>query len=79
MIRTQVQLTEEQVGRMRAAARSRGVSMAQAIRDAVDNAGGETDVDRRHRRALGVVAKFASGRSDAATAHDRELARIYDE
>ena len=36
MIRTQIQLTEEQVGRVKEAAMLRKVSMAEIIREAVD-------------------------------------------
>jgi predicted DNA-binding protein len=38
MIRTQIQLTEEQAARLKAVAARRGISMAEVIRQAVDSA-----------------------------------------
>jgi hypothetical protein len=80
MIRTQIQLTEEQSREIKAAARQEKISMAQAIRNAVDEW-----LERRSRlteaarwqRSLEVVGKYRSGVSDIAENHDRYLAEAY--
>jgi hypothetical protein len=77
MIRTQIRLTEEQYRRIRALAQRENVSMAQAIRDAVD-----AWLDRRAelsraelwQRSLSVIGKYDSGLSDVAENHDKYLA-----
>lgn len=78
MVRTQIQLTEEQAEQVRRIARARHVSVAEIIREAVDNvirlgagvAAGEED---RRRRALNAVGKFSSGKRDISREHDRYL------
>lgn len=80
MIRTQIQLTQEQSRRVKAIAQEEGISMAQVIRDAIDaqleerSEPGETD---RWERSLSVIGRFHSGRSDIAENHDAYLAEAY--
>jgi predicted DNA-binding protein len=81
MIRTQIQLTEEQATRLRHLASERGVSMAELIRDAVDdviaNAPRNTSGKELRERARKLAGRFASGVPDLAAAHDAHLATIY--
>lgn len=72
MIRTQISLTNDQMRRLRAEARRRGVPIAEVVRDAVDRMvpARPDDHDARFRRALEVVGSCASGTGDVATRHD---------
>jgi len=80
MIRTQIQLTEEQSRRLRALAAERGVSLAELIREGVDaitaSAPG-TDAETRRRRAIAVTGRFRSGHTDVSAEHDRHLAQVW--
>ena len=80
MIRTQIQLTEEQSRKIKAVAREENISMAQAIRNAVDDwlkrRSGLTETER-WERSLEVVGKHRTGVSDIAENHDRYLAQAY--
>jgi Arc/MetJ-type ribon-helix-helix transcriptional regulator len=80
VVRTQIQLTEEQVARLRQMARERRASVAELIRGAVDRllAGeGGLSPSARRRRALDAVGRFASGLADVSARHDEHLDRIY--
>jgi Arc/MetJ-type ribon-helix-helix transcriptional regulator len=79
MIRTQIQLTEDQARRLKRAAAGRGVSVAHLIRDAVDRALEENDRDARWDRALAVVGKFHGDSANVSEDHDRYLADAFDE
>ena len=76
MIRTQVQLTEEQARAVREIAAAEGRSMAEVVRDAVSLLlRGRRRVDRDHlkRRSLAALGRFRSGAPDLAVEHDRHL------
>ena len=80
MVRTQIQLTEEQARKVKKIAASRGVSMAEVIRDAVEeairsNAG--TLSEERRTRALEIAGKFRSGKKDVSKKHDAYLAEAW--
>lgn len=80
MIRTQVQLTEEQMRQLRELAAKRGVSMAELIRQAVDvmvRSGGDIPWEERCRRALQAAGRFASGHRDTSVEHDAHLEEAY--
>lgn len=79
MIRTQIQLTEEQAARLKLVAGERGISMAALIREAVEAVVTGSERERRWQRARESVGAFSSGRRDLAGDHDRELAEIYAE
>ena len=74
MIRTQIQITREQLNRLRAAAAKRDISIAALIREAVDHhlSGAESESPRE--RALRSVGGFRSGQRDVSDDHDRYLA-----
>ena len=81
MLRTQVQLTEEQDRRLEEIGRERSLSKAELIRRAINRflaqeAGGPTPEERR-QRALAVVGKYRSGYTDTAEHHDAVLAEAY--
>jgi len=78
MVRTQIQLTENQVRRLRDQARQEGRSMADLIRESVEryiNVPTVVDVAESKRRAPEAVGRFRSGYSDIAVNHDRYLAK----
>ncbi len=81
MIRTQIQLTEEQVERLKKVAAKRHLSVAKLIRQAVD-ALIRSDVaiedDERRRRAIAAAGQFRLGASDLSTAHDKYLSESYE-
>jgi predicted Ser/Thr protein kinase len=80
MVRTQIQLTEEQARKVKKIAASRGVAMAEVIRDAVEgvirsNAG--TISEERRTRAIEILGKFRSGKKDVSKQHDAYLAEAW--
>ena len=79
MVRTQIQLTEDQAEQLKAAAAARGVSMAQLIREAVDQALAASSYEARWRLALTAVGAFRSGETDVAVNHDKYLADAFDD
>lgn len=75
MVRTQITLTEAQHRRLLRVARSRGVSMAEVVRQAVDAAVPDEDAEmlRRWERAKSVIGAFASAPEGVAERHDEFL------
>jgi len=82
MIRTQIQLTEQQVRRLRAQARQQGVSLAEMIRRCVDKALAEEVPNRiaLYDRAAGLVGRFSGrpGSRHISTRHDGYLDEAYE-
>jgi len=80
MIRTQIQLTEEQSRTLKSLAARRGVPVTELIRQSVDSyirsSTGLDDQERR-RRAIAAADKFRSGQTDVSVDHDRYLAEAY--
>ncbi len=82
MVRTQIQLPEEQVVLLKKMAAAQHKSMAEIIRQAIDyfakakQAGGE---GLRRRRAMAAAGRFRSGVKDLAASHDSYLAEIFGE
>ena len=78
MVRTQIQLHEDQASALKRLATERGTSMATLIREAVDELlarpGGR---EERIRRALAAVGTFRSGTRDISVDHDKYLAEAY--
>jgi post-segregation antitoxin (ccd killing protein) len=80
VIRTQVQLTEEQARQLRRLAAERGVSVAQLIRESVEALLERSAVSRDQelrRRAMAAAGRFRSGQGDIATRHDDYLVEAY--
>jgi predicted DNA-binding protein len=82
MVRTQVQLTHEQMTALRKLSASSGRSMADLIREALDlllsNGSRRSDEELR-RRALNAAGRFRSGSRDISSQHDRYLEEAYRE
>ena len=82
MVRTQIQLTEEQTKEVKRIARARLISAAEVIREAVDNvirsgAGLVADAEDQRRRALNAVGKFSSRKRDISRKHDKYLSEAF--
>ncbi len=80
MIRTQIQLTEEQVHALKEIAHRENTSIAELTRRAIDQwleTSSSISVTERRRRARSVVGRFRSGRSDVSERHDDYLAEAY--
>jgi hypothetical protein len=80
MIRTQVQLTDRQLEALRRDSAETGRSVADLIRQGVDQyLAGKSGLGRVERidRAIAVAGKFSSGRSDVSANHDRHLAEAF--
>jgi hypothetical protein len=81
MVRTQIQLTEEQARRLRAWAAENGVSLAEAIRRSVDRMLSDTtaDLEARYARAATVIGSLEDpeGATDISTHHDRYLDKSF--
>ena len=81
MIRTQVQLTEQQHVRLRALAAERGSSISRLVREGVDNVLAQIELGApsdRAQRAIAAAGRFHSGRSDVARRHDDYLVTAYE-
>jgi hypothetical protein len=82
MVRTQVQLTEQQLDALRELSTATGRSVAELVRLGVD-----LYLSAQHRptrkeqigRALRALGKFSSGRNDVSVHHDRYLAEAFRE
>ena len=80
MIRTQIQLTEEQAQALRVLAATHRSSVAELIRQSVDaliRSSGGTDLAERRRSAIAAAGRFRSGQANVSTEHDRYLAEDY--
>jgi hypothetical protein len=79
MIRTQIQLAEDQLEWLRTEARSRGVSVSQLVREGVGlfRAREERFPEERKKRALSAVGRFSSGVADVSERHDDYLAEAF--
>ena len=80
LVRTQVQLTEEQLQALKGLAKERGISIAELIRQSVDQFIQSPQIltkEDRIERAMSVVGKFHSGHHDISENHDRYLDDIY--
>jgi Arc/MetJ-type ribon-helix-helix transcriptional regulator len=79
MVRTQIQLTEDQVRALKKIAAERGISMAEVIRQAINSALEKEDKREKWRRALAIVGSFHSDADDISVEHDKYLAEAYDQ
>ncbi|MGI8511362.1 MAG: ribbon-helix-helix protein, CopG family [Solirubrobacteraceae bacterium] len=74
MVRTIIQLPEDQAAALEQAARQRGVSKAAVVREALDVLLNREGRDTAVERALGAAGSGASGVRDLAERHDDYLA-----
>jgi len=80
MVRTQIQLTEEQAQILKEMSREKGVSMAELIRQSIDSFirfRNQPTLAEKRQKALAIVGQFSSGVPDLSTEHDRYLAEAY--
>ncbi len=80
MVRTQIQLTEEQVKALKKIALSRHLSIAEIIRQAVDTVirtNTMVDIEERRKRAIDIVGRFSSGKRDISRKHDTYLVEAF--
>ncbi len=77
MVRTQIQLTEDQARRLRAAAARQNVSIADLVRRGVDSVLKDENGPTRAElvaRAIAAAGRHRSDRQDVSVHHDRYLA-----
>lgn len=82
MVRTQVQLTEEQAKWLKDAASRRKKSMAELIRGSVDeliSREGKRLDEATKRRAIAAAGFLNSGPPDLARNHDKYLLEVYED
>jgi len=80
MTRTQVQLTERQLEALRRDSAATGRSVADLVRQGVDQyLAGRSELGRdvRIEGAIGVAGRFSSGRSDLSANHDKHLTEAF--
>jgi len=80
MVRTQIQLTEEQAKALKKMAAARHLSSAELIRRAVDimiKSAAAADPEERRKRAIDIAGRFSSGKSDVSRKHDKYLADAF--
>jgi len=83
VIRTQIQLTEQQARQLRSIAHEKGLSLAEVIRQCIDEAlvaRHTSDRAERYSRAWRVIGRFedACGATDVAAEHDQYLEESYE-
>lgn len=81
MIRTQIQLTDEQVKTLKYRAAESKQSVASLIRTAVDRflANNEPDRSVLYRQAQSVIGKYEADFSDISVEHDHYLDEVFGE
>ena len=79
MLRTQIQMEEDQLKWLRVEARARGVSVSQLIREGVAlfRAREERFPEDKKKRALSAVGRFSSGVSDVSERHNDYIAEAF--
>ena len=79
MIRTQIQMEEEQMVWLRAEANARGVSVSQLIREgiALFHAREQGVSEDKKKRALAAVGRFSSSLGDVSERHDDYLVAAF--
>jgi Arc/MetJ-type ribon-helix-helix transcriptional regulator len=79
LYRTQIRLTAEQSRELKRLAAERRTSVAELIRQAVEDLLRQSSTPgraERKKRALAIAGRFRSGLSDLSTQHDAYLAEI---
>ncbi len=80
MIRTQIQLTEEQVKTLKKIANKKQVSLAELIRQGVNalmRLSGEVPIEECKKRAIAAAGRFHSGKQDISAKHDEYLTEAF--
>jgi len=82
MVRTQIELTDEQAAELKKQAAEQGISLTEIVRRGIDMYlgaphGGMPDEARR-RRAIKAAGRFSCDQKHLSTDHDLYLAEVYD-
>jgi Arc/MetJ-type ribon-helix-helix transcriptional regulator len=77
MVRTQIRLTAEQIEALRRLGVQRHRSMAELIRESVDQMLERSDRAARAQRFLKVAGQFSSDLHDVSVNHDKYLAEDF--
>jgi RecA/RadA recombinase len=80
MVRTQIQLTEDQAKALKKLAAARRLSSAELIRRAIDvmiKSSPAADAEVRRKRAIEIAGRFSSGKRDVSRKHDKYLADAF--
>ena len=80
MVRTQVQLTADQIRQLRQFSADTGRSVADLVREGVQmylSARHRPGREQRVQRALDAAGRFSSGSSDGSARHDRHLIEAF--
>ena len=79
MIRTQIQLTEEQLKNLKRLASKKHVSISELIRQGVNVLirSGEANIEDRKKRAIAAAGRFRSGKKDISVKHDEYLTEAF--
>jgi hypothetical protein len=80
VVRTRIQVTEDQAKALEKITQSRHLSVVELIRKAVGaiiRSSGVIDIEERHKRALEIVGKFVSGKWDVSKRHNLYLMEAY--
>jgi len=79
MVRTQIQLTENQARRLKELSLSSNESIASLIRNALDRflATGKPNRAAQYRQALSLAGKYKTEQPDTAVEHDRYLEEAF--
>jgi len=79
MVRTQIQLPDEQARRLRRAAQAQGVSISEVVRRCIETGLDAEGSARLWQRALEAAGAFkdAEGSADVSDRHDAYLADAY--
>ena len=81
MVRTQIQLTEEQARTLKKIASKRHVSIAELIRQGINALLTRplegADIEERKQRAIAAAGRFRSGIKDISSKHDKYLTEAF--
>ena len=79
MVRTQIQLTEDQARKLRELSLSSNESVASLIRNAIDRflVTGKPNRAAQYRQALSLAGKYTTDQPDTAVEHDRYLEKAF--
>jgi hypothetical protein len=79
MLRTQIQLTEDQARRLREISLSSNESVASLIRNAIDRflATGKPNRAAQYRQAMSLAGKYEAEQPDTSVEHDRYLEKAF--
>ena len=80
MVRTQIQLTEEQSKAFKRLSAQRDISVAELIRQGINfylRSCGTISQEERRQRAIKAAGQFRSGQADLSEKHDAYLAEVY--